>query len=180
MTNIDIREYSDELLICAVRARSLGECLTSALVTTGAVALMCSFVIGRTAAAVIAIPIALLSFVSMRRRRKFTLRVSRQVFSAVGKVGDNLGDSRSVRAADVKWLEYQEDTTGPETGNHPGGLYAVLKYRSVCLLPDVDEQQTHNLIEKIQDKYPELGRQWASESPFGNRIISLGLSDESL
>ena len=80
--------------------------------------------------------------------------------------------------SEVRWLEYQEDTTGPETAHHPGGLYAVLKHRSVCVLPDLDEQQTASVIERIKDKYPDLRAQWSEQSFFGKGFISLGLNDE--
>jgi hypothetical protein len=38
-------------------------------------------------------------------------------------------------------LKYHGDASGPES-NHPGGLYGVLKYRAVCILPCFSPERT--------------------------------------
>jgi hypothetical protein len=50
--------------------------------------------------------------------------------------GWRIRQARSIARMEVRWLEYHEDTRGPE-GGEPGGLYAILKHRSVCILPDL-------------------------------------------
>jgi len=81
--------------------------------------------------------------------------------------------------ADIQRIEYQEDITGPGNSGHPQGLYAVLRYQSVCLLPDMDARQTAMVIERIGEKFPDQCAQWKSPSPFGEHFISLGLNDST-
>ncbi len=178
MTNVNIVELDNALVVQTERTPSLVEGFLSAVATAVFVGIAGSFVVGKLLAAAWAVLAASIGFFFVRRTHKFELRVTRREFAARGKVGDNPGNSRSVPTSDVQWLEYQEDTTGPETAHHPDGLYAILKYRSVCLLPDVDEQQTAAVIERIKDKYPDLGTRWSGHSSFGRDFISLGLNDE--
>lgn len=119
--------------------------------------------------------IAGMSFVLAMRRKSTELRISRDEIISRGPLGDSFRSKRQVNPQDVKWLEYQEDTTGPETSQHPGGLYAVLSQHSVCLLPDIDERQTATVIEQIHKRFPDLSRKWQSQSPFGQNFVSLGL-----
>lgn len=80
---------------------------------------------------------------------------------------------------DVKWLEYQEDTTGAETAHHPGGLYAVVSRRSVCPLPDLDEQQTAAVIERIYQRFTGFREQVTENSPFDRHFAGLQLDRPS-
>lgn len=178
MTNVNIVESDNALVVQSERTPSLVEGVLTAVATAVFVGIAGWFVVGKPLAVVLAVVAAPLGFLFVRRVRKFELRISRSEFAAQGKVGDNWGNSRSVPTSVVQWLEYQEDTTGPETAHHPGGLYAILNHRSVCLLPDVDEQQAVAVIERIKDKYPDLGAQWSGHSSFGRGFISLGLNDE--
>lgn len=179
MTNVNIIDLDGTLLVQTERTPSLVEGALSAVAAAVFVGIAGSFVVGKFGAVAAGALAAALGFFFARGTRKFELRATRNEFVALGKVGDNLGNSRSVSTSEVQWLEYQEDTTGPETAHHPGGLYAILKHRSVCLLPDVDEQQTASVIARIEDKYPDLRTQWAGQSAFGRNFISLGLTDES-
>jgi len=74
----------------------------------------------------------------------------------------------------VRWLEYQNDMSGPES-DHPGGLYAVLKHRSVCVLPYLSAEQTTEVVERIATRFPDFRDQWCSQSVFGSHVIYLGL-----
>jgi hypothetical protein len=121
------------------------------------------------------IPIAGISFLLAVRRKSAELRISRDEIILRGRVGDSFRSRRRVNPQEVKWLEYQADTTGPETSHHPEGLYAVLSRHSVCLLPDIDAQQTATVIEQIHSRFPDLSRKWQSQSPFGQNFLSLGL-----
>ena len=178
LTDLTIIERDDGLVVRTTRVPSLGEGVLSAAAAGVFVGVAASFLAGRPQAIALALLAAVAGYVYARRTRTFELRMTRFQFVAVGRVGDNLGNSGSVSTSEIQWLEHQEDTTGPETAHHPGGLYAVLKHRSVCLLPDVDEQQTASLIERIKDKYPDLRAQWGGQSSFGQHFISLGLNDE--
>ncbi len=118
-----------------------------------------------------------LSFALAARRAISELQISKDEIISRGRVGDSLRSKRRMHAEDVQWLEYQEDTTGPETSDHPGGLYAVLTHSSVCILPDIDDQQATNVIARIHQRFPELSRKWQSNSPFGRNFLSLELED---
>ncbi|HRJ21858.1 MAG TPA: hypothetical protein PLF84_22645 [Bryobacteraceae bacterium] len=175
---MSIIELDDGLVVRTVRTPSLPEGVLAAAAALVFVGVAASFVAGIPQAIALASMIAAVAFFYARRPRKFELRIDKFKFIALGKVGDNLGDTRSVSVSDVRWLEYQEDTTGPETAHHPGGLYAVLKHRNLCLLPDMDEQQTASIIDRIEAKYPALREQWSRQSSFGKHFTSLGLNDE--
>jgi len=178
MTNVNITERDDCLVVRTVRTPSIAEGVLSAAAASVFVGITASFLVGRTTAVVLASIISAITFLYARRARKFELRIDTFKFVALGKVGDHLGKTRSVSVSEIRWLEFQEDATGPETAQHPGGLYAVLKHRKLCLLPDVDEQQTASIIDRIEAKYPALREQWGKESSFGEHFTSLGLNDE--
>ena len=123
---------------------------------------------------------AAVAFLWARRAKRFELRIYPPGVRGKGKVGDNLGLARRVRASDVQRFEYQEDTTGPETSHHPQGLYAVLSFSSICLMPDVDERQTAEIIERIVNKFPDISAHWGGPSPFGKHLTSPGLNDTTI
>ncbi|MBN8732811.1 MAG: hypothetical protein J0L64_19905 [Acidobacteria bacterium] len=178
MTDLNITELEDGLLVRTVRIPSIVEGLLSAAATAVFVGIAVSFVAGKPLAISLAVIAALVAYYYARRSPGFELRIDESRIVARGKVGDDLGLTRSVSVSDVQWLEYQEDTTGPETAHHPGGLYAVLKHRSVCVLPDVDERQTTSIIQRIEAKYPVLRAKWSRASSFGKHFTSLGLNDK--
>jgi hypothetical protein len=122
--------------------------------------------------------VASLAFLGALRRTKAELRVTKFDLRTTGYFGRDFQRIRSVPSADVCQLEYQEDTTGPESSDHPGGLYAVLGKRSVCILPYIDEEQTARVIESIEKKFPELGRhrtETSDESPLRGHFVSLNI-----
>lgn len=111
-----------------------------------------------------------------RRPGSATLLVNKFEFQSVGKIGDELGSRRQICSADIRWLEYQEDHTGPETAGHPEGLYAVLKRRSVCLLPYSSPEEVATIIEHIATKFPGMSSQWKYQSAFDGHFMSLNLN----
>lgn len=175
MTDISSIDYPDALVVRTRKSPSLLESGLSAAAVGVFAGVAGALFVGRVPATLLGVLGGVLGFLYSRRTRRFELRVARDELVAIGRVGDGLENSRSVPASEIRWLEYQEDSTGPETADHPAGLYAVLKHRSVCLLPDVDFQQTASVIERIEEKFPELRAQWAGSSAFGKDFISLGL-----
>jgi hypothetical protein len=123
----------------------------------------------------VALLVACLSLLRVSQASIAELRVTNLELQS--SVRGTFGSRRSVSRADIRWLEYQEDSSGLETSHHPGGLYAVLRLQSVCLLPYVNEQQTAQIIERIVTKFPDLGKQSNESSSFGAHFISLGLND---
>ena len=180
-SDLEIDDANGELRITTVRTHSLADAAVSALATGGFTALVSYQFVG--VGFVATIPIALLAALGAvllaRRRESSQLRVTRSELVLRGRYGGSIRSRWRVAAHDVQWLEFQEDSTSPETSHHPGGLYAVLGRRSVCLLPHVDESQTALVIERIEAKFPDLRARWASASPFGKsfNLLRLGESD---
>src|SRR5262249_18565434 len=82
-------------------------------------------------------------------------------------------ETRPVSRTDVRWLEYQEDTSGPES-DHFGGLYAVLRWSSVCILRYADAEQTEQVIQRIATSFPDFANEWVKESDRGGGVGELG------
>jgi len=171
---LNVIELRDGLLVRTERKPSSLEALLSCAVMGAFVTLVCSRFLVWWEVIVLASLSASVAFLSAKRTERFELRITRKEFAARGRVGDNLGSNRSVCAADILWLEYQESTGGADSSGHPEGLYAVVKHRSICILPDIDEKQTSLMIERIKGRFPDFRTQWADHSPFGTHFISLG------
>lgn len=174
---LNVVDLDNELRIIAVRRWSLAEAAVSTSASGGFVALLASQYLERLAVVVLALGASFLAFVLARRKRAVELRVARDQFVVRGRVGDEVRPRRRVSVSGIQWLEYQDDTTGPESSHHPGGLYAVLEHQSICLLPDVDETQTAMVVERIESKFPELRRRWRGASSFGRHFTSMKLSE---
>lgn len=178
MAELNIVDSDEALVVRTRRTTTLFSGFLSAIGTVGVASFAASYVMGQPQGTALALAAAVVAFLYSRRTRNFELRVTSSQFVALGQVGDNFGNSRSVAVSDVQWLEYQGDTTGPETAHHPQGLYAVLGHRSMCLLPEVDAQQAASIIDQITARYPNLQQQWSGRSSFGTHFISLRLNEE--
>jgi hypothetical protein len=176
MADLDVVDMSDGLLFKTALEPLLIEALLLCAVTGAFVALVSSRFLVKWEVIVLATLSASVAFFAAKRTRRCELRIGRKEFVSRGNLGDILGPTRSVSAADVLWLEYQESRGGDSPG-HPAGLYAVAKHGSVCLLPDIDEKQTASIIERIKERFPDFRAQWADHSAFGTHFISLGLSE---
>jgi hypothetical protein len=175
-SDINIIDLKNELRVESVRQSSLPSVVISTAAAGGFAAHIGFRYYGVLASVVAGLCAAALAFLVARRSNRFELRIAHSKFVFRGRIGDKLRSHWSVCPDEIRWLEYQEDTTGPETSNHPGGMYAVLQHRSVCLLPYVDEEQTHRVIDRIENKFPVFRTRWASGSHFGQNFTTLGLS----
>jgi hypothetical protein len=173
---LKVVDLGKELVIESIRKPSLAEGVLSAVATGGFVAILASRFWGIAALLVAAFLAALLVFLLAMRATKVELRVTRLEFTSRGPVAGDFGSIRNAYSADIQWLEYQEAEPGGDSGK-PGGLYAVLGRRSVCLLPDVDAWQTNQLIDRIEAKFPDLYEQRLHADPFGQRLTLLRLND---
>jgi hypothetical protein len=95
MTDFNIIERDDGLVVRATRVPSLGDGVLSAAAAGVFVGIAASFLAGRPQAIALALLTAAAAYVYARRTRPFELRMTRFEFVAVGKVGDNLGNKRS-------------------------------------------------------------------------------------
>ena len=187
LSTLNIVDRGDELIIQSERKFSRAEAIMSTVATGGFTAIIAFQVVEGMASILLAVCAASLAFLSVtRKHRKYNieLRITRLKFVLRGRVGDNLRSKWNVSSWDIQWLEYQADTTGPESSYHPGGLYAILEHgsivrfpHSICLLPDLDEPQTALIIKRIEDKFPEFRRRWARASPYGRHYTTLRLNE---
>ena len=176
-TELTILDGDDALVITSTRKPSLAEVTLSAVAVGGFIAVLAFSFLNEPMVVAVSISAALLTFMYAARKKKVELRITKLEFVSRGRIGDNLGLRRTVCSADIRWLEYQEDTIGPETSHHPGGLYAVLGHRSTCLLPNVSEAQTALIIDRIKERFPDFRTRWEGQSPFGKHFTSLGLNE---
>ena len=174
---LTIRDSDKALVICADHRPSITNGFVAAFASSMFWIFALHSLLRSSILAGTAILAAGLSFALATRRTISKLQISKDEIISKGRVGDSFRSKRQMRAEDVQWLEYQEDTTGPETSHHPGGLYAVLSHSSVCILPEIDDQQATEVIERIASRFPELSRKWQSHSPFGRNLLSLELKD---
>ena len=172
--NLEILDVNDGLLIRVRQKLSTTESVFTGLVALGFVVIAFGRY-GRPGLVIVAaILTATVSFLLHRREKTVELHVSKFEFQVHGKIGSDLQSNRAICCADIRWLEYAENTSG-EGSESTEGLHAVLKHRSVCVLPYVDLQQANALIDRIESRFPILAGQWKSNSPFGEHFTSLGL-----
>lgn len=150
-----VEETSKQLFIRVKRQHALA----AAVAESAATALFIAFVVHRLAPIAVVISSALLgailAFVWFTRENNVELRITNLELITKGYFGGEYRSVRQVSAADIHWLEYQEEQVGPEA-DRPGGMYAKLKWSRHCVLPYLDEAQTNELIERIYAKYPSL------------------------
>jgi len=169
-----VTELDDAMVVKASITRSTAQIVVGSAVTAGCIATTASFFMAWPQCILLAFIASSAYFLYVRRTEDYELKVTHLEIVSKGSVSDNLGSSRTVCAADIERLEYQEDTTGPETAHHPEGLYAVTKWRSTCLLPGLNAEQTWSVIDRIEARFPDLRAQRSDHSPFGQHFTSLG------
>jgi hypothetical protein len=86
--------------------------------------------------------------------------------------------SETISRADIGNLEYRKSSGGGEDQELPSGLYversgSVWQY-GTCMLPDIDEAQTRQVIEAIYRRFPDTGTLAPVDSK--SDLISLNLN----
>lgn len=174
-TELTVAEVGEELVIEATRKPTRREAVLSAVGAGVFVVLLTHQRLGFAVLMLVAVLAALLMFWLAIRTARAELRVTRIAFKSRGPFAGELGYSRNVTSGDIQWLEYQKEESGGE--GRAGGLYAVVGRRSICLLPDLDRQQTDQLIDRIEAKFPDLYEQRRRADPFGERFTTLKLNE---
>lgn len=158
-TELNVIDLDEALLVNAARRPSFPEVLLS-VAAAGVFTVVLAYLFAtKPLVRPLAIVAVLMALVYATRTKRFDLRITKVEFVSRGRIGNSLRSTRTVCAADIQWLEYQEDARF-DKAHHPRGLYAALENRSICLLPDVDEQQAALIIARIQYRFPELREQW--------------------
>jgi hypothetical protein len=174
---LEIVHGSDWLLLKASRKRSAPVGILSAAVSAACFVLIGYRYVDLPVLLLIAVLGGAIGLLQFTRGKVVQLRVGRLDFETIGYFGGDWRGKRSISSADVQWLEYQEDSGGIENADHPEGLYAVLRWRSVCVLPGVNPQEADMAISEIERKFPDMAKQWSGRSSFGKHITTLGLTD---
>ena len=174
-SELQILDLRNALLIRSKRRHIIAAAIISALIAATVVGFGGRHFLPWPVLDLVAVLAAAIDFLCVLRTKSAELRVTNLEFVLRSYFGGGYRSTRSVSRADIKWLEYQEDTTSPETAHHPGGLYAVLKHSNVCVLPFVDEHQAAVVIDRILEKFPDFRNQWEGQSPFGQHFTTLDL-----
>ena len=124
------------------------------------------------------LPLVLFAFLTglivMARERAAILIVSKLEFRSYGRIRGEPSSVRIACIANVRWLEHHEEREGGSDFPHePGGLYAVLDKGNCCLLPYLSENQTRDIIHRIEQKFPVMVDQWRRNSPYGQSFTIL-------
>ena len=172
----EIRELPDSLLVRTKRRRAWRRSLVGAAITGLAVLLTLAHILPGSILTVVVFLAVLLGLSEGFGQAAAELRVTPLEFQSRGNLGA-ASQPTPVCSADIHWLEYQPDCSGPDTGYRPGGLYAKLRFRTVCVLPLLDENQTIEVIGRIKKRFPEMARGW-SEPSIGDRFTTLRLGQE--
>jgi len=173
----EIREFPDSLLVRVKRRRARTRSLFGAVITGLVALLTLSHIVSGSILAVVVFLAVLLGLSEGFSQASAALRVTALEFQTRGNLRTNSRAVHEVCSADIRWLEYHPDYSNPETGYCPGGLYAKLRFRTVCVLPLLDENQTITVIERIKKRFPDMAKQW-SEPSIGDHFTTLGLGQE--
>ncbi len=176
-SKLDMRDLEGALVIRVSRKGIVREAIVSVVVALIVVGVFASRLLRGPMLIALAVLVVAADLIYVMRRRNAELTVTNLELRSRAYIEGWYGPVRSVPRADIRWMEYQEDTTGPETAHHPEGLYAVLDRRNICLLPYVNEEQAALVIDKIVKKFPDFGDQWRRQSPFGENFTTLGLNE---
>ncbi|HEY6969175.1 MAG TPA: hypothetical protein VJA94_08225 [Candidatus Angelobacter sp.] len=122
---------------------------------------------------------AILAFLGTVIERRIQLKVTNLEFQTYGGFGNEFRNVRAMPSADILWLEHQDSSGGGDAPDHPEGLYAVLRCGSSCVLPYVDPGQANQVIDSIEERFPDMAKRWrTSRGPFDCHFITLGLSSQ--
>ena len=118
------------------------------------------------------------SFVASMRGTDVTLVVTNLDFRSEGRSPNGYKPSLIARA-DIQCMEFREASGGGEDAENPSGLYVqqrgILLGSSTCVLPDINESQTAQVIEAIYRRFPDTSTlaPSANAEPY---LISLNLN----
>jgi hypothetical protein len=131
----EIRDSADSLLIRAKRKRGWTRSFFGAAITGIAAVLTLSHIVAGSILAVVVFLAVLLGSSEGFGQARAELRVTPLEFQTRGNLGTDFLPVHTVCSADIRWLEYQPESGGPDVGYRPGGLFAKVRVGTVCVLP---------------------------------------------
>jgi len=177
-TIYELRELEDELFIRAIRKETVGRRLLSGPIVGASSALFVGYYFfPHTWLPALLLLGLIIGLVAMLGEKKASLRVTKLEFRCSGRFRGEPRFERVICTPDVNWLEYQQESEGGSDFAHiPSGLYASVGNGSSCFLPYVDEKQSHEIIAKIETKFPHLADQWRKNSPYDRNFTTMRLT----
>ena len=167
----ELRETPGGLVVRSKMQHAHLHALLSACIAASAVALVAY----RYASTPIVIVVALLGgifgYIEIVRQRTVQLRATNLEFQMT--TGDFFRSRTAIARADIESLEFREEKGGADH-YEPAGLYAELRRGSKCILPYLDEHQTHSVIEAIYRRFPDMPIT-GTKSSFEKHITTLGI-----
>ena len=154
VTRYNIKDLPHGLRICVAQDMALWERMLTALVP--------GIMLGVVSSNFLKIPWCIgISFVLSvsvffyRKAKAAELSVSHFEFVSKGDLGRRVQSPRVVMAAQIRGLEFQENSLSGKSG-----LYVWTGNSWKILLPFLDWQQTNEIIDVIKKKLPGLAENW--------------------
>jgi hypothetical protein len=149
----EIEEIPDGLSIRSVRSGSMLYALFSAVVTGAVVYFLGRMYFHRPALIVLTILAATWGSSRWWRMVRVELRITRLEMQVIGHLRSDRSLNRHIPLASIRHLEYRPGRGDGESGQ-PAGLYVVQRWKADCVLPHLDEKQTHQAIDAIYRCFP--------------------------
>lgn len=178
-TQFHIEERADSLLMRSERNGSWWTGAIYAVTTAVFVGYLAHYFLAWTLLLPCIILLGIACGFAALRKKSVSLKITILEVRAVGNFGD-YQPCLQVSLADIQRLEYRPEISEDSEGlGQLSGLYADLDYKSVCLLPHLDEAQTNLAIETIYRHFPLIP---VNPKPnrsilFQDEIIGLNLNE---
>ena len=169
-TEFELRETPGGLLAKSKMQHAHLHALFSGCIAASAVALV-AYRYAPAPVIVVALLGGIFGYIEIARQRTVQLRATNLEFQMT--TGDFYRSRTAIPRADIESLEYREERGGPDH-YEPAGLYAELRRGSKCILPYLDEHQTHSVIEAIYRRFPDMPIKGAKSS-FDKHFTTLGI-----
>jgi hypothetical protein len=170
-TQFELRETPGGLIAKSKMQHAHLHALLSGCIAASAVAVMAHHYAPAPIVIVVALLGGILGYIEVVRQRTVELRATNLEFQTI--TGDLYRSCTAIPRADIESFEYREARGGADH-YEPAGLYAELRRGSKCILPDLNEQQTHSVIEAIYRRFPDMPVKGAKSS-FDKHFTTLGI-----
>ncbi len=152
-TGFELRETPSGLIVKSKMQHAHSHAVLSGCVSASAVAIVAYHYAAASIVIIVAILGGIFGYVEIIRQRSVQLRATNLEFQTT--TGDFYRSRAAIPRADIESLEYREEKGGPDH-YEPAGLYAELKDGSRCILPYLNERQTHAVVEAIYKRFPDM------------------------